>query len=178
MAGKHSSDASIPVKMRPIYDAVVTLTDAFCQTHLNDEYAALCRKLAGALARKRPSPLERGKLETWACAIVRVIGRVNFLDDRSQTPHMKMTAVDEAFGASTATGSAKARTICDLLKIQPFDVDWSRPSLLDRHPTAWLVQVDGFIVDARHLPRAIQEEAFRRGMIPYIPGEPPGQAEE
>ena len=47
------------------------LTDAFCREHLDDEYGALCRKLAGVLARKRPSPLPSGKPESWACGIVR-----------------------------------------------------------------------------------------------------------
>lgn len=34
---------------------------------------------------------------------------------------------------------------------------------------AWLIQVNGLIVDARHASREIQEEAFRRGLIPYLP---------
>ena len=37
------------------------------------------------------------------------------------------------------------------------------------HPTAWLIQLDGMIVDARNLPVAVQEEAFRRGLIPFMP---------
>ena len=73
------------------------------------EYQALCRKLAAALARKRPSPLTRGKPEVWACAVVRVIGWVNFLDDSSQTPHMKLTAIDKAFGVAESTGQGKAK---------------------------------------------------------------------
>ena len=43
------------------------------------EYQMLCRKLVAALARKRPSPLTRGKPELWACAVLRVIGWVNLL---------------------------------------------------------------------------------------------------
>lgn len=66
------------------------MTDAFCREFLNDEYAELCRKLAAALARKRPSPLLRGKPKTWACGIVRTIGWVNYLDDPSQKPHLKL----------------------------------------------------------------------------------------
>jgi hypothetical protein len=38
-------------------------------------------------------------------------------------------------------------------------------------PMAWMIMVDGLIVDARHAPRVIQEEAYRKGLIPYIPGE-------
>jgi hypothetical protein len=33
----------------------------------------------------------------------------------------------------------------------------------------WMIQVNGFMVDARSLEREIQEEALRKGLIPYIP---------
>jgi hypothetical protein len=33
--------------------------------------------------------------------------------------------------------------------------------------------VNGLIVDARSLPRPMQEEAFRKGLIPYVPGAKP-----
>jgi len=42
----------------------------------------------------------------------------------------------------------------------------------DDNPMVWLIQLNnGMIVDARSMSRQIQEEAFERGMIPYIPGE-------
>ena len=69
-----SKEPPIPATARPAYDAIVGLTDAFCREHLDEDYEALCRKLAGVLARKRPSPLPSGKPETWACGIVRTIG--------------------------------------------------------------------------------------------------------
>ena len=72
--GQPRKEPSIPAAVLPADDAIIALTDSFCQEHLNDEYLALCRKLAGVLARKRPSPLLRGKTESWACGIVRVIG--------------------------------------------------------------------------------------------------------
>ena len=34
-----------------------------------------------------------------------------------------------------------------------------------------MIQVNGLIVDARHLPRNIQEAAYRKGLIPCIPGD-------
>ena len=74
--GQPNKEPSIPAAVRPAYDAIVALTDSFCQEHLNDEYQALCRKLAGVLARKRPSPLLSGKPDSWACGIVRVIAWV------------------------------------------------------------------------------------------------------
>src|SRR5262249_5794274 len=103
--------APIPAGSQPAYDAIVRLTDRFCQVRLTYEYQMLCRKLAGVLARKRPSPLIRGKTELWACAIVRVIGWVNYLDDSSQKPHMKLTAIDKAFGIGESTAQGKAKAI-------------------------------------------------------------------
>src|ERR1700680_4440695 len=78
----------------PAFAEIAGLVDAFCKEHLNSEYAYLCRRLTEKLARKRPSPLVSGKPTTWACGIIRTIGWVNYLDDRSQTPHMELTAID------------------------------------------------------------------------------------
>ncbi|WP_407652592.1 DUF6398 domain-containing protein [Aporhodopirellula aestuarii] len=57
--------------------------------HCSDEYAGLCRKLLQKLARKHSTPLVSGQPNSWACRIVRTIVWVNFLDDKTQTPHMK-----------------------------------------------------------------------------------------
>jgi len=173
-----SKEPSIPATARPAYEAVVGLTDAFCRDRLDAEYGSLCRKLAGVLARKRPSPLLSGKPESWASGIVRVIGGVNFLGDPTQPHHMKMTDIDRGFGVSEATGSAKAKAIRDLLKLRPFDPEWSLPSRLDQNPLAWMIQVNGLIVDARRVPREIQEEAYRRGLIPYIPADRSTEGED
>src|SRR5262245_10415824 len=96
---------------RQTHDEIVGMTDAFCRECLDDEYATLCRKLAGILARKRPSPLVRGKPESWASGIVRVVGSVNFLNDPSQPHYMTMADIDDRMGVSEATGSAKATAI-------------------------------------------------------------------
>ena len=77
---------NVPSDVRPKYEAITALTDAFCKEHLNEEYAELCRGLVAALAHKRPTPLTRGKEEVWACGIVRTIGWVNFLDDPARSP--------------------------------------------------------------------------------------------
>jgi hypothetical protein len=171
MPRKTDSEPPIPAAARPGYDAIVALTDAFCREHLNAEYEALCRKLTATLARKRPSPLTRGRPEVWACAVLRVIGWVNFLDDSSQTPHLKLTAIDRAFGVAESTGQGKAKAIRDLLRIRQFDFRWMLRRRIEESSMAWMVQIGGFIVDARRLKREVQEEAFRKGLIPHVPGE-------
>lgn len=163
---------SVPQQMRPVYDEITRLTDAVCRDHIDEEFAMLCRKLAAALARKRPSPLARGKTEVWACAITYALGQVNFLFDRSQTPRMSRGELCAAFGVSQSTAGNKAKEIRDMFDMWYFDVEWYRPSRMDDNPMAWRVMVNGFVMDVRTLPREIQEEAYRKGLIPYLPGRP------
>jgi len=162
---------SVPNEMRATYDAIVALTDKVCQEHLNDEYAALCRQLAAALARKRPSPLARGKADVWACGIAYTIGMVNFLFDKSQKPHLRADELCKAFGASQSSGGNKSQLIRKMFDMMQMDPRWTVPSMMDKNPRAWMISVNGLMIDARHAPREIQEIAFRKGLIPYIPGE-------
>jgi hypothetical protein len=143
----------------------------FCAEHLNDEYADLCCSLAQRLARKRPSPLVKGKPNSWACGIVRAIGHVNFLDDPSQQPHLKSSQIDEAFGVSESTAKSKSLAIRKMFNMGPLDPHWTLTSHLDDNPLVWMVQVNGFVVDIRHCPREAQEAAFAKGLIPYIPAD-------
>jgi hypothetical protein len=160
-----------PAAAREAHERIVALIDDFCREHLDDEYAAMCRKLAGVLARKRPSPLTRGKPESWASGIVRVVGWANFLGDPSQPHHMKMSDIDEAFGVSEATGSAKSAAIRKMLKFVPFDPEWTLPSRAEDNPLIWMLEVNGLLTDIRMCPREAQVVAFEKGLIPYIPAD-------
>ena len=169
--GKPGGTATSREKAQQAHDRIVALTDAFCREYLDEEYGALCRKLAGVLARKRPSPLTRGRPESWASGIVRVVGWANFLGDPSQPHHMRMTDIDEGFGVSEATGSAKAAAIRKSLKIRGFEPDWTLPSRMDDNPLIWMLEVNGLLMDIRHCPREAQVVAFEKGLIPYIPAD-------
>jgi hypothetical protein len=154
-----------------ILRAINGMIDGFCRDHLNEEYAALCRQLAQKLAQKRPSPLMNGKPNTWACGIIRTIGWVNFLDDSSGTPHMKLTFIDKAFGVGESTGQGKSKQIRTMLKIRPMDPEWTLPSRMEDNPLVWTLEVNGFLMDIRRCPREAQEIAFTKGLIPYIPAD-------
>jgi hypothetical protein len=172
---KKSAPSKAPKKAKAVnalpLERIVALTDGFCRDHLDEEYATLCRKLAGVLARKRPSPLTSGKPEGWAAGIVRVIGWMNFLGDPSQPHHMKMSDIDKKMGVSEATGSAKATAIRKLLKLHGFDVEWTLPSFMEQNPMVWMLKVNGLMMDIRDCPREAQEAAFQQGLIPFIPAD-------
>lgn len=155
---------------REILSKLVGLTDGFCQSYLTEEYAALCRKMAEELAAIRPSPLLRGNIETWACGIVRTVGWVNFLDDRSQSPHLKLTRIDKDFGVAESTGQGKSKTIREMLGIYQFDHRWTLPSRMDSNPMIWmLTDSNGFMFDIQEQALELQREAWRRELIPYVP---------
>ena len=166
-----SRSTSFPKAMQATYDAVVALTDAFCSEHLNDEYRDLARAMTAALCRKRPSPLNSGKLHTWACGIVHLLGQLNFLSDKAAQPYMTMADICTAFGVGQSTASAKAKVIGDALHTNRMDPAWMLRSLVDRNPLMWMAQVDGLLVDLRDMPREVQVIAHERGMIPYIPAD-------
>lgn len=166
---KTSKSEKVPQPMQETYDEIVALTDAFCASHLDEEIAQLARQATAALCRKRPSPLARGSAQTWACGIVYALATVNFLFDKSQTPSTNATELCEAFGVSKSTGGAKAKAVRDALSMSQMDPEWYRPSKMDNNILAWMISVNGLIIDARHAPREIQEAAFARGLIPYIP---------
>jgi Domain of unknown function (DUF6398) len=155
--------------MQARFDEITGLIDTFSHDHLNNEYATLCRELTATLCRKRPSPLSQGKATAWACGIIHALGMVNFLFDASQTPHVTSSQIASYFGLSPSTMQGKSKQIRDLLNMHQMDPDWTLPSKIDDNPLAWMIQVNGFVMDARHAPREIQEEAFRKGLIPYIP---------
>ena len=173
-----TSGRSASGEAKTIAEKLVEMTDAFCKEFLNEEYAELCRKMAETLARKRPSPLLQGRLETWACGIVRTIGWVNFLDDRSQTPHLTLPFIDKAFGVAESTGQGKSKTIRTMLRIRQFEPKWTLPSRMDDNPRAWMLEVNGFVMDVRHAPREVQVLAYEKGMIPYIPADRGGASEQ
>ena len=166
---KHSSSQNVPKEMQARFDEITRLTDAFSQAYLNDEYAQLCRELTATLSRKRPPPLIGGKAATWACGIIHALGMVNFLFDSSQTPHVPASQIWGYFGLSSSTMQAKSKQIRDLLDMYPMAPDWTLPSRVDKNPMIWMLSVNGLIMDVRHAPREVQEEALRKGLIPYIP---------
>ena len=159
----------VPKQMQQIFDSIVNLADEFCEEHLNDEYSQLARQAAAALCRKRPSPLLTGKINTWACGIIYALGFVNFLFDSSQTPHMSTVDLCAKFGVSKSTGGSYSKKVRDALKMYQLDPNWCLPSKLEDNPMAWLIMYNGLTVDARSLPVEIQEIAFHKGLIPYIP---------
>jgi hypothetical protein len=163
--------SSVPKAMLPVYEKIVGLTDDVCDRHLNSEYRDLARAMTAALCRKRPSPVVSGQPRTWACGIVYVLGRMNFLDDKSFSPHMTTADLCAAFDVGESTVHAKARVIERAIGAGPFDPLWTLPSLVDKNPLVWMAEVNGLMVDLRDMPREIQEIAFEDGLIPYIPAD-------
>src|SRR5215468_11422163 len=166
-----SKSERIPKSIQATFNTIVALTDAFCRAHLDEEYAQLARQATAALCRKRLSPLATGHLKTWACGIVYALGSVNFLFDKSQKPTMSAADLCAGFGVSKSTGSAKAKAVRDALGMGQMDPQWYRPSKMEDNPLAWMIMVDGFVVDVRRMSRAVQEIAYEKGLIPYLSGE-------
>lgn len=163
---KHS--VKVPKHMQQHYDAITNLTDSICQRKLNDDYQQLARHTAAALCRKKLSPLLTGNFNTWACAILHALGTINFLFDKNNKPYLSATDLAEEFNLGISTVGNKAKQIREILKMHRFDHKWCLPSKLKDNSFAWMITFNGLIIDARELPREIQEAAYKKGLIPYI----------
>jgi hypothetical protein len=161
----------IPRAMVEKFSAITVLTDAFCEKHLNDEYRVLIHRVIGSLARKRPSPLLKGKDNAWAAGAIHAVGRANFLDDPSQVPHCTPKTIYEFFGIAESTGQNKSKAIRNALGMGVMNPDWTLPSRLADNPLAWMVEFNGLIIDIRQAPLELQRLAYEKGLIPFIPAE-------
>lgn len=158
----------IPSTVRARAQAIIDITNRACHEHLDDEYGRIARRLIARLARKRPSPLARGDARIWAAGVVYAIGQINFLFDPTQTPHLTAKQLAERLGVVQTTMANKAGLINRTLDIGIFEPELTRIAMLEQHPMAWIVEIDGLLIDARTLPAEIQDEARRRGLIPDL----------
>lgn len=169
--GMHDADLTalrVPRALRDRAREILTITDDACSAHLDDEYGELCRHLVARLARKRPSPIVRGDARIWAAGAIYAIGQANFLFDRSQQPHLSADQLAALLGVRKTTMANKAALINKTLDIGVFEADLTRAAMLEQHPLAWIVEVNGLLLDTRTLPPELQDEARRRGLIPDL----------
>ncbi|TEU05267.1 MAG: hypothetical protein E3I52_06015 [Candidatus Aminicenantes bacterium] len=146
------------------------MTDTFCETYLNEDYRELCKDMAIALC-LADLPVKKGRQASWASGVVHAVGWVNFLHDPNRSPHITPAQLAEGFGVSKGTMMTKSRIIRDKLDITTFDPDWCTPAMLVDNPLVWMFDVGGFLIDIRDTPRQVQEEAYREGLIPFIPAD-------
>ena len=168
---------SIPKGMLPVYESIVGLTDDVCDRQLNSEYRDLARAMTGALCRKRPSPLSSGRPRTWAGGYRLCSGTDQF----SWRPivssvHGNVRPMRRIRSRRKHRPRQGARSSRKALGIGPFDpeVDASKPPR--KNPLVWMAEVNGLLVDLRTMPREVQEAAFAKGMIPYIPADRPDRS--
>src|SRR3990167_8318129 len=160
---------NVPEATQDQFTEIMGIVNDLCKEHLNEEYYELAQELTAKLARKRPSPLVSGRNNTWAAGVIHALGMVNFLFDKSQDPYLSSKALADWFELSQNTIGAKSKSIRDMFKMRQLDPKLTLRSNLDNNPMVWMIMVNGFIIDARRATYEIQEQAYRAGIIPYIP---------
>jgi Domain of unknown function (DUF6398) len=88
--------------------------------------------------------------------------------DPAQTP-ATADQLSGWLGVKKTTMANKARLIRDILQLSDFDSEFMRRDLVEASPMAWLLEVDGLLVDIRHAPTQFQVRAFELELIPFVP---------
>ncbi len=133
----------VPQTVLGLARSIVDITDTVCAAQLDAEYARLARRLVERLARKRPSPIMRGDARIWAGGVLYALAQVNFLFDRTQTPHLTAADLAAAAGVKQTTMANKAGMINRLLDIGLYEPELTRVAMIEQHPVAWIVEFDG-----------------------------------
>lgn len=141
---------------------LIEMAGGFCDKYASAEYRQLCEKLIRKLARKRNVPFLSGRIEIWAAAVVHALATINFLYDKSLTPHTTFDVLANHFGVVKSTVTAKAKVLRNMLKMEYFDEDFSTEHMKQGNPLKNMVMVNGFIVDIESLPPEVKEEIRKR----------------
>jgi hypothetical protein len=91
---------------------------------------------------------------------------------------MKAEDMARAVGVSPATLMNRAKVIRQGLDLHRMDPRWSTRGMQEHNPLVWMVEVNGLPYDIRMAPRHVQEEAARRGLIPFVPDEAEEDSED
>lgn len=127
------------IELKAREDEIVRMVTEFCNEKIDAEYASLCEKMVRKLGRKRSNPLERGRLEIWAAAVIYTIATMNFLFDKSFEPYLPLSGIHDHFGTSSSTVSQKAAQIRTMLKLKRYwDPDFSTKKMLADKPFDFL----------------------------------------
>jgi hypothetical protein len=137
--------------------AILALLQPFCTETLNEEYYELCEQVLNKLGRKKTNVIFlTGQLNIWAAAVVHAVGSINFLFDKSQTPHTTVADIHTFFGTKTSTVANKSKEIRDLLKMRQFGNEFVTKNNAASNPFNNMVMVNGFIVSVNALPEDMQ----------------------
>ena len=107
-----------------------------------------------------------GRPGVWAAAVIYTVGANNFLFDRNSEPYLSAVDLARLTGMAKSTMANKAGAIRRCLGLHPLEPGLCRRELLEDHPYAWYVEVNGILVDVRSLPATVQDEARHRGWVP------------
>lgn len=137
---------------------LVEMTSGFCDEYIDEEYKQLCEKLIRKMARKRQVPFLSGRMEIWAAVVIHVIGKVNFLYDKSFEPYVPVEDFCSYFGVSRSTVNQKSKRIRETMKIGIFDDEFSTGRTAEMNPFNEFVVVDGLIMPIDYVMSHLIEE--------------------
>lgn len=122
------------IKPRPepeeVLPVIINLTTRFCEEHLDEEYSALCEKMARAIASSQPMELTKSQPKDWASGIVQAIGMVNFESDVALKTIITTAKIERYFGSSTRANVKKTNSIKAMFGLYPLNPNWMIPRVL------------------------------------------------
>ena len=152
-------------RIEAVSQQLIDMTGEYCDQYLDDEYKQLAEKLILKMKRKRDVPFLRGRVHTWAAAVIYALGQINFLFDQSFEPYVAAGDIPKYFGVSQSTVGQKAKAIRDMFDLYYWHPEFSTQAIRHDDPSGGMVVIDGLIVPIHMLPPDVQETLRREGIV-------------
>lgn len=121
----------VPVALRDAAAEIVAHTDRVALDVLDADYARIAREIVARLARKRPSPLARGRRGIWAAGVLHAAGSISGLAQRGSEPHLTADDLAAATGVAKGTIAGKSARVREELDLRAGDAAVTHPSFND-----------------------------------------------
>jgi hypothetical protein len=164
----------VPKALRERAGQIIDLTDRFCAQHLDSDYVPITRRVLGALARKRPSPLAQGEPKLRAAAVLHLAAAFNAAFDLSPElpPRARARQLVALGGVPAARLWQESRDIIWMLRLNLLDLLVPRHWEARAEFIAWLMALEEGFADARFPPPALQDlidrlDAFEELLDPF-----------
>jgi len=82
---------------------------------------------------------------------------------------MSTKELADRFGVGLSTMSGKKLEIQNALNLIRLDPNYTLASRIEENPLIWIVEISGLLMDMRSAEPEIQQAAFEKGLIPFIP---------
>ncbi len=151
----------------PRFQEIFALIEDFFQKHPNDDSFELAKKILLSVFAVELN-VERGKAQSWAAGIIRMIEPVDALEQSENAVQLTPKEIAKHFGVAVSTMDNKSRLIKATVSMVPIDPLFGIPENLRNNFLKNLMITTEMLKEIEKLSPEEQEEAYEKKLRPFM----------